>query len=162
MEKINLNTHYTIEELSIITGLEMSSFYAFKKELNLRKYILPSNRIGYGAFWKDFEDMLDRSRTYDFMITEYNMYYKEKKKRPTQRQFLDIKETAALINGIGDERSIFTYRRRVRENKIPAYALKSKNIIPIVYIIKLYALPIDSKLEQLISEIIKAPYTFKL
>lgn len=165
MERINLQTHYTTKELSIILGFAVSHLYAnYKEELNFKEYLLPSNRIGYGVFWKDFEDFLEASKTYDFTINEYNIYYEQKKKRPIQRQFLTIKETHSFLNAIGDVRFIGTIQRKVRENKIPSYMTKgkAKNLIPIIHLIKMYALPIDQKLEQLISEIIKAPYIFEL
>jgi len=152
--------YYTVRELSEITGIEYTQFYSYREKLRMGKYTLPSGRTGYAIHTIDFEKILEECKTFPFGIQEYEIY--KKKKRPIIRQFLDARETFMFMHAVGDQLSIFTVKRQIRENKIPSYVVERKYLVPIVYLIRRYLLPIDDALDQMIAEIIKEPYEFKL
>ncbi|MGF7034059.1 hypothetical protein J2T17_005007 [Paenibacillus mucilaginosus] len=160
MKPINLETHYTAEELATITGLGYTRFYDYQEIMEMDKYLLPSKRVGYGVSFTEFENALERSRTYQFEIAEYERY--RHKKRPINRQFLNAKETTEFLELMGIKQSIFTTRRKIREKELPAYSLNRKFIVPIIYLIRVYALPINKHLDASIAQVINESYRFKL
>ncbi len=159
MKYLNPEEMYTIREISAITGIEYSQFYSYK-QFDFETCILPSGRSGYALPFKSFEDILENCKTFPFEIAEYERY--REKKRPIIRQFLDARETHLLMGAVGDPLSIFSVKRHLREAKMPAYVIERKYIVPIVYLVKKYLLPIDDQLDKLIEEIINEPYEFKL
>lgn len=159
MGLINLNTHYTANELSIILGSQLTNLYSYKEELEMEKNYLPSGRLGYIISIEKFEIYLETKKTYPFTITEFAHY--KNKKRPIIRQFLSTHEVKRFLDLVGDPYSIHTISRRARDEEMPSYRLTRKHHIPIMYLKTFYNLP-DSQLDKILIEVLHKPYTFSI
>lgn len=160
MKHFNPSTHYTIGELSIITGLESSRFYSYKNIFEMEKFYLPSHRTGYGIAIKNFEKVLSESKNSHFHVEEFEKYYYVK--RPIKRHFLNAKETHRFCELVGDPYSIYSINRKLREGRIPAYVIKRKYLVSIHHLIERYSLTKNHRLNLLLEEILGTPYDYDL
>lgn len=158
--KLLTDDMYTIRDLSAITGIDYTQFYSYKDKFDFEEIVLPSGRRGFAIPFQQFENILESCKSHAFDIPEFERY--KEKKRPVLRQFLDARETFLFMGAVGDPLSIFTVKRHLREEKIPAYIIERKYLVPIVYLVKRYLLPLDDALDELIEAIINEPYEFRL
>ncbi|MGN7457463.1 hypothetical protein ACTHPH_21850 [Paenibacillus pasadenensis] len=128
--------------------------------MSLAEHRFPSGRVGYAVDFREFELTLELCKSYPFDVPDFEPY--KARKRPIIRQFLDTNETHFFLNEIGDRMSIFTTKRHLREKKMPHYTIERKRLIPIVSLIRRYELPIDDRLNRMISDAIEEPYEFML
>ncbi|MBW5449327.1 hypothetical protein GE107_25200 [Cohnella sp. CFH 77786] len=155
MKELNPETHYTVDELATITGIDYTRFYSYKDLLRLDLFTMPSGRTGYGIEHRAFEDALNALKTYEFEIPAFAEY--RERKRPFRRQFFSAREVTRFMELIGDSRSIFTIKRYIRETKMPSYVFERKYIVPINYLVELYQLPVNEELNQVIGEVLADP-----
>lgn len=152
--------HYLIKELTTIIGLNKDTVLGFDLPYIISTDYPKSNRPVKIVFFKDFEVFLNTNKCWNFDIPEFAEY--KTKKRPIMRQFLTVQETSLFFELYGNKLHPRTLIDRINKNKLPAYKFGRKFIIPIVSIIKILGLTIDSEFENVVGKVIKENYKFKL
>lgn len=155
------NEHYTVNEISVITGLTPTTINQNLEIPFIEDAKIPgTNRPSKILKFYDFENYLSEKKVHDFTIEEFKRY--SDKKRPIVRQFFSVPETVKFMKENGLSLTARTITKNIHENKYPSYQIRRKFLIPILHLIKLFALPIDQNLNATISKVINQDYTFKL
>ncbi|MEK5394001.1 helix-turn-helix domain-containing protein [Margalitia sp. FSL K6-0131] len=157
---MKIKEFYFVNELTTITGLNKDTIHHLDIPFKISKDHPKTNRPVKVFYYKDFENLLNNSKVFDFNIPEYNKY--QDKKRPVSRQFLDSNEASEFLALNGLKLRPRTIHSRIKQKELPAYQIGRKYMIPIIFLIKLLGLSIDDDLEKKISIVTNEPYKFQL
>ena len=148
--------HYTITELSIITGL---TFAHLHNNIDI-PYTLDHNHPNTNKPVKiistyDFENFLESKKTWDFDSTEYNKYLTVK--RPICRHFLHSTEVVEFFKLVDDYPISLSnvHSSLIRNKKIPAYQVDRKYLIPIHSVVEFSNASDEDQLSKVILSIIE-------